>query len=101
FLREFTKNAIEAVQRIGGGRVEVDYNETVYEKTKRYKICFTDNGDGMTVDQMVNLLNNLSATGAINEHQNYGVGAKISALTRNHAGILYESWRDAEGHMVM
>ena len=52
----------------------------------------------MTSDQMVSLLNNLSATGATNHHKNYGVGAKISALTRNHEGILYESWRDSVGH---
>lgn len=103
FLREFAKNAFEACQRAGptGGRVEVDYNEEVYAVRGKYKMSFTDNGDGMTAAQMVNLLNNLSATGAKNEHQNYGVGAKISALTRNHEGILYESWRDGIGHSVL
>ena len=101
FLREFTKNALEAVQRAGGGRIEVDYNNVLYEKHGQYKIAFVDNGDGMTAEQMVNLLNNLSATGGTNQHQNYGVGAKISALTRNHAGILYESWRDGVGHMMI
>lgn len=100
FLREFVKNCFEACQRAGGGRVEVDYNPELLDKYGQYKISFIDNGDGMTGHQMVNLLNNLSASGGENEHQNYGVGAKISALTRNHAGILYESWRDGTGHAV-
>jgi len=98
FIREFVKNGFEACQRVGGGRVEVDFNDAIYASTGHYKITFTDSGDGMTSDQMVSLLNNLSATGATNHHKNYGVGAKISALTRNHEGILYESWRDSVGH---
>lgn len=103
FLREFTKNAFEACQRAGAhrGRVEVDYNGELYASRGKYKMSFIDNGDGMTAAQMVNLLNNLSASGAKNQHQNYGVGAKISALTRNHEGILYESWRDDVGHSVL
>src|SRR5262249_39687146 len=82
-------------------QVIVDYNEDLYAKTGIHKICFIDTGDGMTPDQMINLLNNLSASGDIkNEFQNYGVGAKISALTRNHCGIQYESWKDGKGHTV-
>ena len=101
FMREFVKNAFEACQRAGvNGRVEVDFND--YSRSKgEYKISFTDTGDGMTADQMVSLLNNLSASGATNQHKNYGVGAKISALTRNHEGILYELWRKGDGHMVI
>ncbi|MDB5618101.1 ATP-binding protein [Tardiphaga sp.] len=102
FLREFVKNAFEARQRAGGvGRVEVDFNDSLHASTSHYKISFTDSGDGMTAGQMVSLLNNLSATGSTNHHRNYGVGAKISALTRNHEGILYESWRDGGGHAVV
>ncbi len=104
FLREFTKNAIEACQRTGekDRSVTVDFNEDLYSKLGIHKISFTDNGDGMTADQMINLLNNLSASGDTkNEFQNYGVGAKISALTRNHCGIQYESWKDGIGHTIM
>lgn len=105
FIREFTKNAMEACQRTGlkDGKIVIDLNETIYNKTSPhlYKISFTDNGDGMSEEQMINLLNNLSASGNKNEHANYGVGAKISALTRNHAGIQYESWKDGVGHMVL
>lgn len=103
FLREFTKNAIEACQRSEEKKckVVIDYNQQLNQRFDLYKICFIDTGDGMTGEQMIGLLNNLSASGSIkNEFENYGVGAKISALTRNHEGIQYESWRDGVGHMV-
>ena len=103
FIREFTKNGMEACQRTGlkDRKIVIDLNEHIFEKTNLYKISFTDNGDGMSEDQMINLLNNLSASGNKNEHINYGVGAKISALTRNHAGIQYESWKSGIGHTVL
>jgi len=104
FLREFSKNALEACQRSGGSdcKVIVDYNAALYDATKLHKMCFIDTGDGMSPDQMLSLLNNLSASGASkNQFQNYGVGAKISALTRNHAGIQYESWKDGVGYMIL
>lgn len=102
FLREFTKNAIEACQRTGApsSKVVIDYNQRLYAQLKLHKICFIDTGDGMSGEQMIHLLNYLSASGAKNEHANYGVGAKISALTRNHAGIQYDSWKDGQGHRV-
>ena len=104
YLREFTKNSIEACQRAPreGSLVLLDYNPEIHRETGVFKLSITDNGDGMTDQQMLNLLNNLSASGAVsNEHQNYGVGAKISAMTRNHAGILYESWKNNVGHSVL
>ena len=105
YVREYTKNGIEACQRTGDmdAKVIVDYDRSLYAKSgnKLWKICFIDTGDGMSEAQMVKLLNSLSASGeSTNEHKNYGVGAKIAALTRNHAGIIYESWKDGIGHRV-
>lgn len=104
FVREFTRNAIEACLRTGekNGKVSVDYNRMLFDEHGLYKICFTDAGDGMTEKQMLDLLNSLSASGdSKNEFVNYGVGAKISALTRNHEGIWYESWRGGVGYGVV
>jgi len=104
FLREYTKNAIEACQRTKEKeqRIFVDFNEALFEGKSLHKICFIDNGEGMSEEQMLSLLNSLSASGTTqNEYENYGVGAKISALTRNHAGILYESWREGTGYAVL
>ena len=103
FIREFTQNGVEAVQRTGvKGRVIIDYDKAIYEQLGYHKICFIDTGDGMDRDQMLNLLNSLSASGSQkNTHKNYGVGAKISAFTRNHAGIVYDSWKDGKGHRII
>ena len=103
YLREFVKNSIEACQRThrSDSQICLDFNSLILERSGFYKLSFTDNGDGMTPEQMLSLLNNLSASGTQNnQHQNYGVGAKISAMTRNHAGIQYESWKDGKGYCV-
>ena len=48
---------------------------------------------------MVILLNNLSATGNYGgEYENYGIGAKIAAMSRNKCGIFYESWKKGIGY---
>jgi hypothetical protein len=103
-LREFLKNSVEACQRTGQlqAKISIDFNSAIYAVNGFYKIAFTDNGDGMSPEQMLSLLNNLSSSGySTNEHQNYGVGAKISAMTRNHLGIQYESWKDNVGYRVL
>lgn len=104
YLREFVKNSIEACQRVPDtiGDIVLDFNHAIYEETGVFKLSIVDNGDGMSVTQMLSLLNNLSSSGAIaNKYQNYGVGAKISALTRNHAGIQYESWKNGQGYAIL
>jgi len=103
FVREFTMNSIEAVQRTKkAGQIYVDVNWDIYERARVHKICFIDNGDGMTADEMREHLNNLSSSGAEqNIFENYGMGAKIAALTRNHAGVIYDSWKDGVGHRII
>ena len=104
YLREFLMNAIEACQRTQKkqSHITIDLNPEVFEAKGFYKISFTDNGDGMSLDEMLLLLNNLSSSGSqTNQYQNYGVGAKVSAMTRNHEGIQYESWKDGKGYKVV
>lgn len=104
FMREFVQNAIEACQRTGlpDRRVLIDYHHGIQAHSGIYKLSFTDNGDGMSLEQMNNLLNSISSSGgAGNTFENYGVGAKISSLTRNHFGVQYESWKDGVGHCII
>lgn len=104
FMREFVQNSIEACQRtkLDGRRVLIDYNPAIQKHSGIFKMCFTDNGDGMTLEQMNNLLNSISATGGSgNTYENYGVGAKISSLTRNLFGVQYESWKGGVGHSII
>ena len=53
FVREFTMNSIEAIQRTGEpGKVLVDVNWEYFDAIGVYKMCFIDTGDGMTSEEM-------------------------------------------------
>ncbi|MEZ5870753.1 MAG: ATP-binding protein [Nitratireductor sp.] len=103
FVREYVMNSIEAVQRTNKeGKIQVDANWYIYRNSSIYKLCFIDNGDGMFLDEMIRHLNNLSSSGSHeNVFENYGMGAKIAALTRNHEGILYDSWKEGSGSSII
>ena len=104
FMREFVQNSIEACQRTGqeGSRILIDYNHGIQKHSGIFKLSFTDNGDGMSLEQMNNLLNSISSSGGPgNTYENYGVGAKISSLTRNLFGVQYESWQGGVGHSIL
>jgi Histidine kinase-, DNA gyrase B-, and HSP90-like ATPase len=103
FLRELTQNSIESILRTDEKKGEIvwDVDWRHYNSTGYYKLSITDNGDGMTGEQMVKYINQLSSS--VSEQSfigNYGVGAKIAAATRNHAGLIYLSWRDDKGAMI-
>ena len=108
YLRELTQNSIEAILRAGGkGEIIWDVDWTTYELTdgpRVMKLCITDNGYGMTGDEMVKYINQLSSSlSSQSMSGNYGVGAKIAAVTRNPLGVLYLSWKDKVGahiHML-
>jgi hypothetical protein len=102
YLRELTQNAIEAVLRTGEpGQIFWDVDWTSYDLGGPMKVCIVDTGDGMTTDDMIRFINQLSCSGAEQSFTgNYGVGAKIAAATRNPAGVIYQSWKNAEGYMV-
>lgn len=108
-LRELNQNSIEAISRRfrGGdaspGKIVWDIDWPFYSNNDVYKISITDNGDGMSPDDMVRYLNNLSVQGAGGSQgltANFGVGAKITALARNPFGLVYRSWRNGHGAMV-
>ncbi|OAI41752.1 hypothetical protein AYO40_02305 [Planctomycetaceae bacterium SCGC AG-212-D15] len=105
FLRELTQNSIEAILRTPQQRGDIlwDVDWTQYElsKHKTYKLSITDNGCGMTGEEMVRYINQLSSSAATQSVEgNYGVGAKIAAATRNHAGLIYLSWKHSDGCMI-
>jgi hypothetical protein len=103
FLRELTQNAIEATLELPDKRGEivwdVDWNRQTL--TGIYKLCVIDTGIGMTGEEMVHYINKLSSSMRQQSVTgNYGVGAKIAAAPRNHAGMLYLSWKDGIGYMI-
>src|SRR5512136_1031884 len=63
FLRELTQNGIEAIQRNAEpGTIvwDVDWNTYALEGT--FKLCVCDTGDGMTGEEMVKFINQLSSS---------------------------------------
>jgi len=103
FLRELTQNSIEAIQRKGKpGKIIWDVDWNTYEvQDGLQKLCLIDTGDGMSGDEMIKFINQLSSS--IREQSfsgNYGVGAKVSAATQNHIGVIYLSWKNGRGSMI-
>ena len=103
FLRELTTNSIEAILRADTkiGSVVWDVDWVTYDLQGVYKLSIVDNGVGMTGDEMAEYINQLSSS--IAEQSmigNYGVGGKIATATRNHAGVLYLSWKGGPGSLI-
>jgi hypothetical protein len=104
YIRELTKNGIEAIQQRGdgkGGEVVWDVYWPHLDLEGAIKLCCIDTGIGMSGEEMVQYINSLSSS----VHQqsatgNFGVGAKIAAAPRNPHGLVYMSWKDGVGHMV-
>ena len=105
FFREFVKNSVEAIQRrdCEGGEIWIDYAKDLIENevVKCQKMSITDTGCGMSGPEIVQNFNHLSSSGGVNEHENYGIGAKIAGITYNRAGILIQSWKDGIGVMAL
>jgi len=100
YLRELTQNALEAIAARGGGdgRVEIDSEEIDGVK----KLRISDNGVGMTPDEVQANINRLSAsTGVQAFDKNFGIGAKITAAVRNPFGVMFKSWKDGEASLTI
>jgi hypothetical protein len=102
YLRELTQNAIEAIQRTGEpGQILWDVDWISYDLGGPMKVCIVDTGDGMTGDEMIRFINQLSSSGSEQSFTgNYGVGAKIAAATKNPAGVIFHSWKNGSGNMI-
>jgi hypothetical protein len=103
FIREFTANGIDAITALPEprGQITWDLDWSRYDATGVPKLVCIDTGIGMTPAEMIRYLKDLSSS----RHEqsvcgNFGIGAKISALTRNRCGLTYMSWKDGEGSMI-
>jgi hypothetical protein len=102
FLRELTQNSIEAIEHQGEpGEIVWDVDWNTYDLEGVQKLCLIDTGVGMTGEDMVRYINQLSSSVSTQSiYGNYGVGAKVAAAPRNHSGLLYLSWTDGRGAMI-
>lgn len=103
FIRELTQNSIEAIKQTESGVGDITwelYPLPISDKPIN-KLCCIDNGIGMTGPELVEYINTGFKSGKERGHKaNFGIGAKVSALTFNKAGVLYMSWKDGEGAMI-
>jgi hypothetical protein len=105
-LRELTMNGIQAIAALGrnaGGRVIWDLDWKRLEGTggRVRKLSMIDTGIGMTPDALRFYINHLAASSHTqSRRQNFGVGAKIAAGSRNPHGLEYRSWHDGHGALV-
>lgn len=105
FVRELTENAIDAIEALGGSageiRWDVDWTRHTLEPKEGYKLAVIDTGIGMTGQEMVNYINQLSSSmHRQSKHGNFGMGAKIAAAPRNTLGLVYLSWKNGHGSMI-
>lgn len=103
YLRELTQNAIEAILQLPGPKGEViwDVDWDRFDLVGIRKLCVVDTGIGMTGPEQALYVNQLSSSVHQQSHAgNFGVGAKIAALTRNPEGLIYLSWKAGAGYMT-
>lgn len=108
YLRELTKNSMEAMDLTrhpdftGPRQIIWTYDEMYLMSKGVYKACVVDTGVGMLPHELEQYINNLSSSGGLHHglHGNYGMGAKIAALTVNHHGVIYQSWKHGKGYMI-
>jgi hypothetical protein len=101
YLRELVQNSVEAIRRqkkSRDGRIEIDFEEINGVR----KLRISDNGIGMTPDEVRANINHLSASGGEQAFdKNFGIGAKITAATRNPFGVMYKAWKDGHGSLTV
>ena len=98
FLREFTQNGIEAITADSGSGV-IEWREDIFTTSAKSasapKLCVFDTGVGMSREELSGLMGALFSSGKEQSVSgNFGVGAKISALTRNPYGLVYTTLKD-------
>jgi hypothetical protein len=102
FVRELTENAIQAIEALPGKSGEIVWDiDAASTLNGRRKLAIIDTGIGMSGPEMVDYINQLSSSmHDIALDENYGIGAKIAAATRNHQGLVYLSWKEGQGAMI-
>lgn len=106
-FREFMKNCMEAILRVTSknfnGKIICDVDPD-FLKEGTMKMRIIDNGDGMTAEELLHYLGEICVEGGNKNHGqygNYGVGARISSLPCNPCGVIYKSWKNGSGNMVL
>lgn len=100
YIRELYKNAVEA----GATKITFGPEWQAVESKGVYRLAVSDNGKGMTAEELKTFLNTFGGGGKPigDAHENYGVGSKTATLPWNHDGVVVITWTpsDPEGSML-
>jgi hypothetical protein len=98
WAREFLKNSLEA----GANKIEFGIEWQAVEKNGVYRRTISDNGAGMTKDELLIFFSTLGegAKRIGGVHDNFGVGAKIASLPWNPEGVIVISYKDGKPSMI-
>jgi hypothetical protein len=90
FVREIYMNSKEA----DASKMKVYFDHQFLKGGGPKKLCFSDDGKGMTADEMYEYLAHLNSsskrTGGL--HDNFGIGVKTTTLLANPYGVVFLSW---------
>jgi hypothetical protein len=94
-IRELVQNAIEAREEFEGQERKIEFylnHLALSDGTFVDKVAIKNNGLGMSANEL-RIITNLSATAhkTLGKGFNYGIGAKVSGLRSNPAGLRYRS----------
>ena len=98
WAREFLVNSLEA----NATRVEFGIEWQGVKKHGIYRRTISDNGDGMTGEELIRFFSTLGAGGKKigGIHENFGVGAKIASLPWNPEGVVVISYKNRRAAMI-
>lgn len=97
FVRELLKNSMEA----GATVIDWDLDRLQYELEGRLKLSITDNGSGMSGEEMLEKINRFASSGrTMGLDKNFGSGAKISTFPRNPQGTIYLSRKNGVNYQI-
>lgn len=106
-LRELVQNSLEAVSKQTNGKKQIFIRSTdpswfglTNYSTKKLGIWNTGPGmDSTTLRKATDLASSIGKSQGL--HGNFGIGAKVSALAVNQAGMIWVSCANKEVHMVV
>lgn len=98
WAREFLKNSLEA----GATRVEFAIEWEAVQKLGVYRRTVVDNGCGMTRQELLDYFGKMGESGKTlgGVHDNFGLGAKLSALPWNPDGVVVISRKAGQTSMI-
>jgi len=115
FIREYTKNGMQADERYRKENPNyeekgiVEWNErtdmccpVTHKDTNVPKLCITDNGIGMSKQELLENTTGLGTSSNIEaKDRNFGIGAKMSALAQNRAGVMFHTFQNGRGLVAL